>query len=1289
MHEHVISAVRVPRHQTRRPRPERHIPAVTTDRRVVAVPVRLRTVRRHAHPTGRTRLAIEHEHVRAVVRVPHYQVRRPRRERHVAAVTAHHSLAAVAAPLHTRRRHTHPCSGARCDDGGVLSGVVRRVHVPGGGRHRRIREVLRGVPRHADDEADVGGRSGGELTRMSTGHDLGERGALPTLPGRRGELQPRRQRVGDVHGPGRGHPALVRHPQRIRARLTDPERPRVTLGHRHVRAPRHRRGILVRVVPPVLIVNMRHHSGVRHELRNIDGRLHLQGDIRRRPRGQHAVPGTGHGLGDSPTTPTVPDTGHEREAHRQRVGHAHRPLRRPAPLVGHPQQIRTLASHPELPHMTLVQREVRARHRGHVQGRVVVWVPVTIGCHPEGARRPRERPRPHRDTQLQRGQHPTHGQRARMHTRQISPGNLTGPPLPPGRHETHPARQRTTHRHRTRRRRRTRIRHRHPILTLGPARQHPDDTMTHRHIRPRGSRRSETVHEHVVGVVRVPRHQTRRRRGQRHVPAVTADRRRPAGTVALDSLRGHAHPRRRTRHPVVHEHVVRVVRVTGNQIRRRIERHKPAVPAHHRAIAVAGPLHARRGHTHPRRRTRHPIMHEHVPATVRVTGHQIRRRRIERHKPAVPAHHRAVAGAGPLHARRGHAHPTRRTRHPVEHEHVRLAVRVPRHQIRRIRIERHIPAVPAHHRAVAGAGPLHARRGHAHPTRRTRHPVEHEHVRLAVRVPRHQIRRIRPERHVPAVPADRRVVAVPVRLRTVRRHAHPTRRTRHPVVDEHVVGVVRVPRHQVRRRRVERHVPAVATDRRVGAVSVGLHACRGHAHPRDRPRYTIADEHVHPVVRVPRHEVRRRRVECHIPAVPTHRSVRAVAARLRTGRRHAHPARGPAQDRSRIPRRVVRRVHVPRSRDGRRVRHHATRAVPHVRDQGDVGEARARRQGVRPPAGDDTQKSRAVPALACCGHELQLCWQGVHQGRSRGRGHPARVGDTDRVGGLRADPEVSRALQRHRQVRAARHRCRVRGRVVPGVVVPPGGGDRRRVRQLLRGIGHGIDREGDGGEARTRRQGVRPCAGHDSEGGVARPAVTASRHVCEPCGQGVGDRAGSLGHTASGVAHPDGVGALATRPEVARVALGDDEVGTDHRGGAGRGVVRRVGVAGGLHTDRACDLGAGVHGDRHVEREDWERRPRRQLVVPAAGDVLARGTARPAVTASRRVGEVGGQGAADRRRPGGGGAALVEDPDAEASLGAHAEHAGMTHRDGEVGLGARLYGRVHLRRGEHRERAAG
>ena len=94
------------------------------------------------------------------------------------------------------------------------------------------------------------------------------------------------------------------------------------------------------------------------------------------------------------------------------------------------------------------------------------------------------------------------------------------------------------------------------------------------------------------------------------------------------------------------------------------------------------------------------------------------------------------------------------------------------HEIRRVRLERDVAAIGTDRGCVAGRVGLHAVGAQAHALDVPGVSIMDEDVAHSVRVVVHEIGRVRRERHVPTVLADRRRVACRVGLGSVRRDAH-------------------------------------------------------------------------------------------------------------------------------------------------------------------------------------------------------------------------------------------------------------------------------------------------------------------------------------------------------------------------------------------------------------------------------------------------------------------------------------------------------------------------------------
>jgi hypothetical protein len=96
---------------------------------------------------------------------------------------------------------------------------------------------------------------------------------------------------------------------------------------------------------------------------------------------------------------------------------------------------------------------------------------------------------------------------------------------------------------------------------------------------------------------------------------------------------------------------------------------------------------------------------------------------------------------------------------------------------------------------------------------------------------------------------------LPVRIAAVDRAAHPLGLAGVAVVNEDVAQRVPVTRDEIARQAGEGDEPAIRRDLEPEAPSVRLRAVRRDAHPLRRLRQTIAHKHVEDAVPVPRDEV--------------------------------------------------------------------------------------------------------------------------------------------------------------------------------------------------------------------------------------------------------------------------------------------------------------------------------------------------------------------------------------------------------------------------------------------------
>jgi len=314
--------------------------------------------------------------------------------------------------------------------------------------------------------------------------------------------------------------------------------------------------------------------------------------------------------------------------------------------------------------------------------------------------------------------------------------------------------------------------------------------------------------------------------------------------------------RGRRNRPVVDEHVVRAVRVAGDEVgRRAVERDQATVGRKDGPCTGTVSLGPAGGDAHALGRTRLPVVHEHVGRAVRVAGDEVGRRAVEGDEATIGREDGPCTEAVSLAPARRDAYPLGRARLPVVDEQVGCAVRVAGDEVGRIALEGDQAAVGRERgegeEAAAVAGPLRPTAGgDAHPLRCASLPVVDEHVGLAVRIADDEVGRIALERDEAAVGREGGVAADVVGLGPVGGDAHARGHARLPVADEHVGRAVRVADDEVGRIALKRDQTAVGREGGAQAGGVALGAARGDAHALGRARQPVADEHVGRAVRV-------------------------------------------------------------------------------------------------------------------------------------------------------------------------------------------------------------------------------------------------------------------------------------------------------------------------------------------------------------------------------------------------------------------------------------------------------
>jgi hypothetical protein len=159
-----------------------------------------------------------------------------------------------------------------------------------------------------------------------------------------------------------------------------------------------------------------------------------------------------------------------------------------------------------------------------------------------------------------------------------------------------------------------------------------------------------------------------------------------------------------------------------------------------------------------------------------------------------------------------------------------------RHQVRGVGFERDPPSVPAQRRGAAGGiGGFPVGAG-ADAVSDERSQVPHQHLRGRTgRAARDEVSRLRHEHHQRVVSAEGRCVAR-ARSRTPVGRPADAPSSLHEAIPQVDLAARRARRVEVRRHRVERHEPAIGTDRRVQALARRPDARDADAHPAHHQR---------------------------------------------------------------------------------------------------------------------------------------------------------------------------------------------------------------------------------------------------------------------------------------------------------------------------------------------------------------------------------------------------------------------------------------------------------------------
>ena len=315
-----------------------------------------------------------------------------------------------------------------------------------------------------------------------------------------------------------------------------------------------------------------------------------------------------------------------------------------------------------------------------------------------------------------------------------------------------------------------------------------------------------------------------------------------------------------SRTSVADEDVVDTVVVRGHDVEGRgLEGHTGRIGAHGEGRALAVDLVPVDIDARAEGLVPGAIANEDVAEALGVARDEIGRARLEGHVLAV-ATDRGLVPARPVRLGRAgaDAHSLRRAGNRGAHKDVAHPVCVAGHQAERVRHEGDVRAVGVDGGALADAIALHLVRVDADARGGASGQVAQEHVPHAVRVARHQVRRVGVERHVLPVAVDGGPLArfVPFGLAGV--HAHAGGDLGLGVVDEDVSGEVAVAGDQVIGVRCERDVASVGANGWAPAIAVGLRLAVGlHGDARGGARVAVVQEDVPHGVGVACHQIGR------------------------------------------------------------------------------------------------------------------------------------------------------------------------------------------------------------------------------------------------------------------------------------------------------------------------------------------------------------------------------------------------------------------------------------------------
>ncbi len=175
--------------------------------------------------------------------------------------------------------------------------------------------------------------------------------------------------------------------------------------------------------------------------------------------------------------------------------------------------------------------------------------------------------------------------------------------------------------------------------------------------------------------------------------------------------------------------------------------------------------------------------------------------------------------------------------------------------------------------------------------------VVDEVVLRIVRITRNKIVRVADERHEAAVTRDLRIKAVEVTLRPKGIDTHESSRAKGAIMEEHVIGVVRICRNEVVGKAGKHHIATVVADRAMEALCIPLHTVGCDAYSLCRAVLSVTNEDIPRPVGIAGDKVVRGALENDVASIGSHRDGVAQAVCRSTARVDAHPLRHLCGDR--------------------------------------------------------------------------------------------------------------------------------------------------------------------------------------------------------------------------------------------------------------------------------------------------------------------------------------------------------------------------------------------------------